>query len=164
LELAIGTGRNIAYYRDDVRLTGVDISAEMLEFARAQARDLGRDVDLRVADAQNLEFASDESFDAVVSTLSLCTIPDDRKAAAEAIRVLRPDGRFILLEHVRSPSRLVRAGQRAIEPLAVRFQHDHLTRDPADYLESVGFQVDVMVRSKAGIVERLVARKPRSAG
>src|SRR6266496_6550302 len=119
LEIGIGTGRNLSHYRDDVRLTGVELSPAMLELARARARELGRQVDLRVGDAQALEFP-DESFDTVVSTLTLCTIPDDRVAVAEVRRVLRPDGRFLLLEHVRSRLLPVRLAQRMLDPLADR--------------------------------------------
>jgi hypothetical protein len=63
------------------------------------------------------------------------------------------------MEHVRSPTAPVRAGQRLLEPLAVRFEADHLLREPLDYLEDVGFQIEQVERSKWGIVERLVARK-----
>jgi ubiquinone/menaquinone biosynthesis C-methylase UbiE len=161
LELAVGTGRNLRYYPHDVRLTGIELSPAMLDFARQEAAILGRHADLRVGDAQALEFA-DESFDTVICTLSLCTIPDDRAAVREAHRVLRPGGRFILLEHVRSPLRRVRAGQRLLEPLFLRFEHDHLTRDPLDHLEQAGFEIATVARLKWGIVERLVARKSSS--
>src|SRR5207248_7469346 len=76
------------------RLTwGVDLSPATLEIARARARELGRDLELRVGDAQALEFP-DESFDTVVCTVSPCTIPNDRGAVAEVRLVLRPGGRF----------------------------------------------------------------------
>jgi ubiquinone/menaquinone biosynthesis C-methylase UbiE len=159
LEIAIGTGRNLPHYRDDVRLTGIELSPAMLELARARARELGREVDLRVGDAQALEFP-DQSFDTVVCTLSLCTIPDDRAAVAEVRRVLRPGGRFLLLEHVRSPLLPVRLGQRLLDPLAVRFQADHLLREPLEHLQAEGFEVERLERSKLGIVERVAARKP----
>jgi hypothetical protein len=64
------------------------------------------------------------------------------------------------MEHVRSPSVPVRAVQRLLDPLSVRFQADHLVRDPLDYLASVGFDVERLERSKWGIVERIAARKP----
>src|SRR5919198_3630482 len=115
LEIGVGTGRNLPHYRNDVRLTGVELSPAMLEIARARARELGRDVDLRIGDAQALEFP-DESFDTVVCTLALCTIPDPASAAREAHRVLRPGGAFRAIEHVRSPSVLVRGIQRALDP------------------------------------------------
>jgi ubiquinone/menaquinone biosynthesis C-methylase UbiE len=141
LEIAIGTGRNLTYYPDNVRLTGVELSPEMLAIARQRAAQLGRDVDMRIGDAQQLEF-EDQSFDSLIITFALCTIPDDRVAASEAIRVLRPGGRLALLEHVRSPSTPVRAVQRMLDPLTVRFGADHLVREPLDYLADVGFEID----------------------
>lgn len=119
---------------------------------------LGRQAELRLGDDQELEFA-DESFNNVVCTLGLCTIPDDRRALAAAFRVLRPGG-TLLLEHVRSPSRPVRAVQRVLDPFAVHFEADHLLRDPLDHLEGLGFSVETVLRSKLGIVERVAARKP----
>ena len=110
LEIAVGTGRNLPHYPEDVRVTGIEFSPAMLAIARARARELRRDADLRAGDARALDFP-DERFDTVVCTLSLCTIVDDRAAVAEARRVLRPGGRFLLLEHVRSPGVHLR-GQR----------------------------------------------------
>jgi ubiquinone/menaquinone biosynthesis C-methylase UbiE len=158
LEIGIGTGRNLPHYRDDVRLTGVELSPAMLEIARARAHELRREVDLRVGDAQALKFP-DESFDTVVCTLSLCTIPDDRAAVAEVRRVLRHGGRFLLLEHVRSPLLPVRLGQRLLEPVAARFEADHLLREPLENLRAEAFEVERLERSKLGIVERIAARK-----
>jgi ubiquinone/menaquinone biosynthesis C-methylase UbiE len=159
LELAVGTGRNLPHYTADVRLTGIELSPQMLEIARQRAEQLGRDVDLRIGDAQALEL-EDHSFDTVIITFGLCTIPDDRGAAAEAHRVLRPGGRLVLLEHVRSPSLPARVVQRVLDPLSVRFAADHLVRDPLDYLGNVGFEIESVERLKWGIVERVVARKP----
>jgi ubiquinone/menaquinone biosynthesis C-methylase UbiE len=158
LEIAIGTARNLPYYGDDVRLTGIELSPEMLAVARDRQRELEREADLRLGDAQALDFEG-ESFDTVTCTLALCTIPDARQAVREIYRVLRPGGRFLLLEHVRSPSGVVRAVQRLLDPLAVRFQADHLVREPLDYLEPEGFELERVERSKWGIVERVAALK-----
>jgi ubiquinone/menaquinone biosynthesis C-methylase UbiE len=159
LELAAGTGRNLSFYPPDVELTAIELSPEMLAIGRQRAQELGHPVDLRLGDVQSLDFP-DESFDTVTCTLGFCTIPDTPAAAAEAFRVLRPGGQLLLMEHVRSPIRIVRGAQRVLEPLAVRFEADHLLRDPLDYLPSVGFQIDEVQRSKWGIVERLRALKP----
>jgi ubiquinone/menaquinone biosynthesis C-methylase UbiE len=159
LEIAVGSGRNLQFYPADVKLTAIEFSPEMLALARKRAEELGRTFDLREGDAQDLAIA-DESFDTVIITLALCTIPDDRKAAAEAWRVLRPGGRLVLMEHVRSPVLPVRAIQRLIDPLAVRLEADHLVRDPLDYLADEGFEIESFERSKWGIVERVLARKP----
>jgi ubiquinone/menaquinone biosynthesis C-methylase UbiE len=159
LEIAVGTGRNFPYYPADARLTGIDLSPAMLDIAQSRAQEMGRDVDLRVGDAQALDFP-DGSFDTVICTLALCTIPAEQRAVAEAKRVLRPGGSFILLEHVRSPRLPVRTIQRALDPLFVRFGADHLLREPLDAVETEGFVVERLERSKWGLVERLAARKP----
>ncbi len=158
LEVAIGTGRNLPFYAPDVRLTGVEFSPKMLAVAAARSRELGREVDLRLGDAQALEFP-DESFDTVVFTLALCSIPDDRRAVGEAARVLRPGGTLVLLEHVRSPLRAVRTVQRILEPL-FRTQGDSLVREPVEHIARLGLRIETLERSKWGIVERVVARKP----
>lgn len=131
----------------------------MLGVAHERAKRLGRPVDLRVGNAEALDFP-DEHFDTVVATLALCSIPDDRRAVAEARRVLRPGGRLILLEHVRSPVTPVRAVQRLLDPLFIRFECDHLLREPLDHVRAERLEVESCQRSKWGLVERLVAKKP----
>ena len=159
LEIAVGSGRNLPYYPRDVRLTGVDISPAMLAHAEQRANGLGREIELKVGDAQALDLP-EARFDTVVATLALCSIPDARRAVAEVRRVLRPGGRFLLLEHVRSPILPVRAVQRALDPIFVRFCADHLLREPLELLAAEGFILDRFHRSKWGIVERVSARKP----
>ena len=160
LEIAIGTGRNLPYYPAGVRLTGIELSPAMLAVAKARANQLGRDVDLRLGDAQALPLP-DESFDTVVCTLSLCSIPNVRKAVHEVRRVLRSGGHFLFLEHVRSPVLAVRAVQRVWDVFSVRLEGDHMLREPLDYLRAEGFDVLKLERSKLGIVERGAARKPQ---
>jgi ubiquinone/menaquinone biosynthesis C-methylase UbiE len=159
LEIAVGTGRNFEHYAPGTSVTGIELAPQMLAIARSRAADLGLELDLREGDAQALEF-EDASFDTVLITLALCTIPDDRAAAAEAFRVLRPGGRLILLEHVRSPVAPVRWVERALHPLSLRFEGDNLIREPLDYLGDVGFAVESVERLKWGVVERVLARKP----
>jgi ubiquinone/menaquinone biosynthesis C-methylase UbiE len=161
LEIAVGTGRNFPFYPEGVRLSGIELSPKMLDLARRRARELGRDADLRVGDAHNLPYP-DASFDTVIVTLALCTIPDDRRALAEAARVLRPGGELLLLEHVRSPVLPVRLLQRVLEPLTLLLDHDHLLREPLRHVEDAGLVVESLERSKLGIVERLQASKPAS--
>src|SRR4051812_25146075 len=68
LEIAVGSGRNLPFYPGGTSLTAIEFSPEMLELAKQQAASLGREVDLRLGDAQALEFA-DQSFDTIVCTL-----------------------------------------------------------------------------------------------
>ena len=67
---------------------------------------------------------------------------------------------MLLLEHVRSPSWVVRSGQRLIEPLTLRFQTDHLTREPLEHLRAEGMEIDEVHRWAWGIMERVCAHKP----
>ncbi len=131
----------------------------MLAAARRRAREERLEADLRVGDAQDLQFPN-ASFDGVIATLALCTIPDDRRAVTEAARVLRPGGRLLLLEHVRSSLLPVRVLQGILNPLFVLLEKDHLLREPLRHVEGSGLLVEHLERSKLGIVERLVARRP----
>ena len=159
LEIAVGTGRNLGLYGDDVDLVGIELSEEMLSIARARAAEIGSGADLRRGDAQSLDLP-DEAFDTVTCTISLCSIPDPAAAIREVRRVLRPGGRFVAMEHVRSASLPVRLVQKAIDPLTVRFEGDHVTREPLEHLRREGFRIEELERLKWGIVERVAATKP----
>ena len=163
LEIGVGTGRNFEHYPAGIQLVGIDLSPRMIAIAQERARALGRPADLRVGDAQALD-VPDESVDTVISTLSLCSIPNDRKAVSEVKRVLRPGGRFILMEHVASPLRLVRVFQKALDWIAVRTEGDHLVREPLVHLQAEGFRIDSIERLKWGIVERVATRKATADG
>lgn len=158
LEIAVGTGLNLVLYPPEVRLTGIDQSPAMLAIAERRAEELGRAVELRLGDAQALDFP-DYHFDTVVATLFLSTVPDDRQAAAEAWRVLKPGGQFLVLDHVRSPMRPVQWGERLLGWPMARFAGVDLSRDPFDYFGTLGFAVEQCDRSRWGIIEALVARK-----
>src|SRR6266508_5213466 len=162
LEVAVGTGLNLGSYPDDIRLTGVDCSPAMLERARDRALKLGRPVDLRLGDAQALEF-SDGSFDTVVCTFSLCGIPDDRQAIAEMDRVLRPGGLLLLADHVEASRWDARAAQRLIDLVTIPLGVEHFRRRPITQVRAMGFTVEAHQRFTLGIVERLAARKPVEA-
>ena len=158
LEMAIGTGRNLPFYPAAVEITGIELSPAMLEIAGLRAQSLGRQVELVVGDAQALPFP-DQRFDTVVCTISLCCIPDERRAIAEVWRVLRPGGRFVALEHVRSPNPIIRGLERLLDSFAVRTQADHLLREPAETVQTAGSHIEYLKWLKLGIVERLIARK-----
>jgi ubiquinone/menaquinone biosynthesis C-methylase UbiE len=159
LEVAIGTGRNLPFYPDGVRLTGIELSPEMLAIARQRAEALGRQIGLRQGDAQALPFP-DEAFDTVVCTLSLCAIPDDRQAVAEMKRVLRPGGTLLLLDHVRATSPIAYGIQWLIEQVSLPLQGEHYLRRPFEHVLAQGFEIERQERFKRGIVERIAARKP----
>lgn len=146
LELGVGTGSNLSFYPPEVtEVVGVDPHEGVLDRAKRIVRRLERDgvpyrIRLHRADAQSLPY-DDTSFDVVVAFLTLCTIPDPVAASREAYRVLKPDGRLLVLEHVKAEagSRLARWQQR-LDPLWTRAAVGcHLDRDTERVLRESGF-------------------------
>ncbi len=145
LEIGAGTGANLAFYPALERLVLSDADPHML--ARLGRRpELGRAEVVR-ASAGDLPF-DDGAFDAVVSTLVLCSVPDQAVTLGEIRRVLRPGGALVFLEHVAAedaPSRL--RWQRRIEPLWSRVAGGcHLTRDTRAAIERAGFAFEALTK------------------
>ena len=159
LEVAIGTGRNLAYYPPTIELTGVDLSGAMLGHARHRASQRGVEVNLCMGDAQALPFP-DACFDTVVCTLGLSSIPDDQAAVVQMYRVLRPGGLLLLLGHIASPHRTVRLAQSLLERYSRRITGDRQLRHTLPLVEAAGFHVERRSVRRAGIVELLAAHKP----
>jgi ubiquinone/menaquinone biosynthesis C-methylase UbiE len=157
LEVAIGTGLNLPHYPLGIRLTGLDLTPQMMAGARRRAAELGTPLELVEGDAQALPFA-DEAFDTVVCTYAMCSVPDERETVQEMRRVLRAGGRLILLDHIRSSVRPLFWLQRLWER-APGHLDDDLTRRPREHVEAAGFRVEASDRLRLGVVERLVARK-----
>lgn len=158
LEVAIGTGRNLPFYSQDVRITGIELSPAMLDIARQRAKELGVGLELHEGDAEHLPF-DDASFDTVVCALSLCTIPNHARAIAEMARVLNPGGKLLLLDHIGSRWRPVWLVQRLIEVFTSR-AGEYMTRRPLPMLAPAGFTVTESEQLKWGTVERVAAVKP----
>lgn len=160
LEIAVGTGLNLPHYPDGVRLKAIDLSPEMLAIARERVAREGYDVELLEGDAHSLPFEQ-SSFDTVVATYSLCNIPDPGRAVAEMGRVLRPGGRVVLVDHIRSSSTPLLWLQRALELITARLEGEHFTRRPLEHVLAEGFVLAERDRLRAGAIERLVAVKPK---
>lgn len=159
LEVAIGTGLNLPHYPAEVQLTGVDLSPDMIALARTSAQKLQRPIRLIEGDALDLPFA-DASFDTVVCTYALCSVLDDARAISEMSRVLRPGGRLILVDHIRSSVAPIFWVQWLYEFIPRRTKGEYATRRPALHVMRGDFQVQARDRLRAGIIERLVAVKP----
>lgn len=143
VELGFGSGLNVPFYPADV--TGVDaVEPADRAWRLARRRLAASSVTVRRSglDGRRLPFP-DAGHDAVLSTWSLCTIPDPMAALAEARRVLRPGGRLQVLEHGLAPDPSVRRWQRRLEPLQRRVAGGcHLTRPVLDLLTGAGFMVE----------------------
>lgn len=169
LEIGAGTGANAALYPEGLeRLVLAEPEAPMAARLRAKSARSRPDAEVVQASAEALPFA-DASFDTVVSTLVLCTVGDPARAAAELRRVLKPDGRLLVLEHVRAHDNADRARwQDRLEPVWRRIGHGCVcNRDTRAQLDAAGFDTDALAHDKlpkaAPIVRPLIrgAATPR---
>jgi len=145
LEIGVGSGLNIQLYGRDVqRLYAGDPSAELLRMARARAARATFPVELLRNSAEAIPLA-DESVDTVVTTWTLCSIPDAARAFREMRRVLRRDGRLIFIEHGRSADPGVVRWQDRLTPWWRRISGGcHLNRPIDRILAQGGFEVSEM--------------------
>jgi ubiquinone/menaquinone biosynthesis C-methylase UbiE len=142
LEIGFGTGINLPYYPGGIhRVVGVDSNPGVSRLALRRAAEAHVEVEHHALSAEALPFG-DAEFDTVVSTFTLCSIPDLQRALAEVKRVLKPGGEFLYLEHGLSPEPDVARWQRRINP-AWKVVGDgcHLDRDPTAELQRAGFGI-----------------------
>ena len=143
LEIGIGTGRNLPFY-DKGKLTalsGLDPAGHMHRLARKRMRESGIDVRLLTLSAEQIPEAS-ASFDTLVMTYTLCSIPDPVRAVKEMRRVLKPQGRLLFCEHGLAPDTVVQKWQRRLTPIWKRIGGGcHLDRDIPALLREGGFRV-----------------------
>jgi phosphatidylethanolamine/phosphatidyl-N-methylethanolamine N-methyltransferase len=141
LEVGVGTGLSLPHFRRDARVTGIDVSAEMLAKARhrVERRKLAQVEALLVMDAERLSF-EDNAFDAVLALYVASVVPDPARFAAEMRRVCKPGGTIVIVNHFTSENSVMRFVERRLAPLAgkIGFHADF----PLDqFLASSGLQV-----------------------
>lgn len=155
LDLGCGTGRNLPLYGEGLRVIGVDPEEAMLKRARRR----GPNVPLVRARAEALPF-KDGAFDTVVSGLVFCSVKDVARSLAEARRVLKDDGLFRMLEHVRSTRAWKAKAQDVIQPAWTWFAGGcHPNRDTERAVETNGFEILPDGRRTQGEMRRFAARK-----
>jgi ubiquinone/menaquinone biosynthesis C-methylase UbiE len=162
LDLGCGTGENFEYLGQASSVTALDLSTQMIEEARRRGRQLGADVRLVVGDAQELPFP-DARFDTVVSAFSSCTFPDYAAAFREMVRVTKPGGRVLLVEHGRSSVGWIARRQdrnivRVYERSGCRNNRDVL----ADLAEA-GLEPEEHAVSHLGMMNRITLQVARSS-
>jgi ubiquinone/menaquinone biosynthesis C-methylase UbiE len=142
LEIGGGTGANLPFYDGGVAtLTITEPEQPMVRRLHKRIEQCRPEAKLLRAPAEDLPF-NDDSFDVAVSTLVLCTVDDQPRALRELRRVLRPGGRLLFIEHVRSDDPKLARWQDRMMPLNARFGHGcHCNRPTVDGIRDAGFEV-----------------------
>ena len=146
LEIGIGSGLNLPYYRGDkvTRIIGLDPSPELNAMAEKTAAELGLSVEFILASAESIDLP-DDHVDTVLVTYTLCTIPDAVRAVKEMRRVLKPEGKILFCEHGLAPDESVAKWQGRIDPLWGRIAGGcHLNRDIPKLIRSAGLSIETM--------------------
>jgi len=158
LEVGVGTGKNLKYYPPGCLIIGIDNSEGMLKKARKKAEGMNN-VTLLLMDAEHLEFP-DNTFDYVVTTFVLCSIPDPVKALKEMRRVLKPSGEMINLEHMRSSNRFISRFEDLINPIIVSMTGIHVNRKTVENVVKAGFAIKDVENLLLKDVFRKIRSKP----
>ena len=142
LEIGIGTGLNLEYYdANSVQLTGLDPAEELTGHAKGRAQQLELPISMLGVSGESIP-TEDQSFDALVCTWTLCSIPNVEGALKEMHRVLKPGGKMFFIEHGQSPDASVHRWQQRIEPVWKRIAGGcHLTRKADDLIADAGFNI-----------------------
>lgn len=157
LEVGIGAGANLPYYPADIDLTGIDFSPNMLKYAGLRAHELHRKVTLLEMDAQQMQF-EDDTFDYVIATCVFCSVPDPIAGMKEMLRVCKPEGTILLLEHMRSDNPLVGKIMDLLNPLTVRLTGANINRKTLDNIAKAGLRLEKNERLFSSIVRRLTLK------
>lgn len=161
IEAGVGTGLNLEHYPPGVHITGIDISPRMLARARPRAEDADADVVLDVADIEHLPYDNDR-FDTATATCVFCSVADPVQGLRELARVTKPDGRVLLLEHVRPRNRLLGVLADLISPLTRRLFGPEVNRQTERNVEAAGLEI-VSVR-REGVWREIEARTRATQG
>jgi phosphatidylethanolamine/phosphatidyl-N-methylethanolamine N-methyltransferase len=156
LEVGVGTGKNLPNYPKDVKMTAIDLSPRMLERAQEKASALGLEVDLMEMDVQNLAFP-DRSFDTVFATFVFCSVPDPVMGLQELNRVCKPEGKLLLLEHMRPGNPILGLLFDLFNPMVVRMMGANINRRTMKNIRKAGWKIRVEERLSSDIVRWIEA-------
>ncbi len=159
LEVGIGTGKNLPYYGEDVNVIGIDFSRGMLEKATEKAKAYPeKEVSLLQMDVTDLGFP-DDYFEFVVSTFVFCTVPNPLAGLQEVKRVLKPGGKAIFLEHMRSSSTFNNLFLYAMSGMTIPLIGTSMVRKTKQNIQQSGFHVVEENNLFSDIVKLLICTK-----
>lgn len=155
LEVGVGTGKNIPYYPDNIDITAIDFSEKMLEKAKQKAIRLNKNVEMIHMDAQNMDFFNN-TFDRVFTTCVFCSVPDPIKGLKELRRVCKPNGKIIMIEHVRSEKKILGFVMDIFNPLTVNLYGANINRRTVENVREAGFTDVEVINLTGDIVKKII--------
>ena len=155
LEVGVGTGKNIEYYPTEIDRTAIDFSEMMLDRARNRAEKLGREVEFINMDVEDMDFL-DNTFDTVFTTCVFCSVPNPIKGLREIGRVCKPDGKIVMIEHVRSEQKFLGPIMDLLNPLTVNIYGANINRRTVENIHEAGY-TDFEVSNLSGdILKKII--------
>ncbi|MDP3918644.1 MAG: class I SAM-dependent methyltransferase [Nanoarchaeota archaeon] len=155
LEIGVGTGKNLPYYKKDTQIIGIDISSKMLAKAHLKVKELNKNINLKQADATKLPF-KDKSFDYVVCTFVLCSVPDPVATIKEMVRVCKEGGKVVMLEHTISKSLWMNFLLKIHDPITQAIFGFSMKRDTIRNIEIAGFESKVKGLGLKDVFKRII--------
>ena len=157
--VAAGTGNDFRHFPPGLTITAIDISPGMVERARRKAAAYAGVLDVRMMDVQTLEFP-DQTFDTVATAGTFCSVPDPLRGLRELYRCLKPGGRLLMFEHVRSRFGPIAVMQDLMTPISRQFGPD-MNRDTVSSVLRAGFELCREENVYVDVVKTIEARRPR---
>lgn len=142
LEIGFGSGYNLPFYKNVKKLYALDPSRQLYNYAKDRIAACSFPVEYFSFSAESIPL-EDNSIDTVVSTWSLCSIPDLTKALSEVKRVLKPEGHFLFIEHGLHTNKINSLGQKVASPISEFFCGNcHLDRPIDDFIKNSGLKIE----------------------
>lgn len=157
LEVGVGTGKNLPYYQESCEVIGIDFSSGMLDKAREKSHLAKVPVTLVEMDAQHMTF-QDDTFDTVVATCVFCSVPDPVQGLIEVRRVCKPNGKIVLLEHVRSENLLLGWLMDILNPVSLHIVGSNINRRTVENVRAAGIDIQHVEDYTSKIIKLIVAR------
>lgn len=158
LFVAAGSGMNFANFPPHRNIIAIDVNAEMLRRAQSRSESYDGTMQLMEADVQKLPF-QEASFDTVATASTFCSVPNPGQGLSELYRVLKPGGRLLMLEHVRSGNTLIALEQDMMN-LAMKFLGSDVNRDTVSAVRDAGFVIDQISSAYLDVFLMIDGHKP----
>ena len=148
LEIGFGSGLNLPFYKNISKLYALDPSSELYDLAVERVNNVKFPIEHIKASAENIPLDT-SSVDTIISTWSLCSIPDPKLALSEMLRVLKPGGKFMFIEHGASPKKFIEKLQKIFTPFTKPFTGGcHMDRKIDKLITNAGFKIINMKNSE----------------